>query len=411
MRGDASLGYDRLEAWLRDPASSVPAEPGRSTSDLEWWLAGARSRSAARPSVLWAFPGLARGIEAEEARDSDRFTRFDGFVPEAGPILDPSRTLRPVSPTSLEKAAKCPFRFFLEQGLGVKAIEEGKADADAWLDAATRGIELHDLFARVLRAVRNEKREPSLKIDRPRLLAWGTTRLAELKAEMPPPSEEVFARESQEFLGDLEAFIVAECEGRHGVAVGFEVSFGFRVEEEEDGSVEPLAREAPLVIDLGSRRRIVAHGRIDRINRVGDRAFEIVDYKTGRYWPDDWKGEFAGGTRLQHAMYGLAAQAALRETESDAVIVRGTYLFPSVRGHRRRKEIKAPPKAAVVRVLRDLADVIGDGAFAAADADGGCRWCDYAAACHAEGADRASGKITNEANAALDAYRRLRSHE
>ena len=53
-------------------------------------------------------------------------------------------------------------------------------------------------------------------------------------------------------------------------------------------------------------------GRMDRIDQVEPATFEILDYKTGKFWRDGWKGAFAGGARLQHALYGLAAVELLK---------------------------------------------------------------------------------------------------
>lgn len=419
---DATLTYDDLKKWLGEPASAVPRTAAQAVSDAGWWLAqvlvtpklpgaagseGGKSRDA----ILRAHPSLVNGIRAEEQRASDAFTEFDGLVSVAGPVLDPSRADRPVSATTLESAAKCPLRFFLERGLGVRVIEEGRAEEDAWLDPLTRGSELHALFARVMRAARDEKRKPSLKTDQPRLRKWGQQRLEELREEMPPPSDEVFTRESRDFLDDLDAFIEAECEGRHGEdPVGFEVAFGFPLEDKE--GKEPLASEEPVAVDLGDKRRIVLHGRIDRINRVAPGQYEVIDYKTGGYWPDDWQGEFAGGTRLQHALYGVAAASLLKRTDPKAGVVQGIYVFPAVKGYRHQKRIDAPSKAKLASLLRDLADVIGKGAFAPADGEGACRWCDFTAACHATDVTRAASKRDNPANAVLEPYRRLRDdHE
>ena len=60
------------------------------------------------------------------------------------------------SVTELEQLAECPFRFFLKRGLGVRPIDEGERDKDIWLDPLTRGSELHDLYATLLRRVRDE---------------------------------------------------------------------------------------------------------------------------------------------------------------------------------------------------------------------------------------------------------------
>jgi ATP-dependent helicase/nuclease subunit B len=165
------------------------------------------------------------------------------------------------------------------------------------------------------------------------------------------------------------------------------------------------------VIDLGEKRRILVHGKIDRINRVGPGDYEVADYKTGGYWPDDWKGRFAGGTRLQHALYGVAAAALLKARDPKARVSRGVYLFPAVKGHRCRKVIPAPTKTELVSVLRDLVDVIGNGAFLSADAEEKCQWCDFGAACHAKDVSRASSKIDGDSSPALDSYRRLRGHQ
>ena len=409
MRGDVSLTYEKLVDCLGEPASAVPEAPGAAPTDAAWWLAGAAKTAAAKPRVLAAFAPLANGIEAETARQSDQFTAYDGHVPAAGPILDASQHGRGTSATALERAATCPFQHFLREGLGVRPIEEGRVDADVWLDPLTKGSELHALFARFMRAMRDEKRRPSLKADLARLLAWGRERLEQLNVEMPAPSAEVCSRESREFLDDLEAFLVAECEGRHGIdPVGFEVGFGSAPDTAEG---EPLASEEPLVLGLGHSRELRLHGRIDRINRLGPGEYEAVDYKTGSFWAPNWEGTFARGTRLQHAIYGVAAAPLLRPIDPKARVTRGRYLFPAVKGRGRHKSIPAPSKAKLIEVIRDLSDVLGSGAFVSADKDDACRWCDFAAACHPDAVEGTERKLDNPENAVLEPYRRLRNHE
>ena len=407
QRQDPSLTYKDLQGALKEAASSVPFTPEGARTDAAWWLAN-DGAPGAREAILRAFPSLQRGLDAERQRQSPAFTAFDGFVPEAGAVLDPARTGRPVSATTLEAAAACPLRFFMREGLGVRPIEEGEADRDLWLDPRTRGGELHALYARVMRAARAEKRAVAREVDQPRLRAWGRERLEALRREMPPPSEEVFARESREFLDDLDAFITAECEGRHGTdPIGFEVAFGFPLEDAEG---EALASADPVALEMDEARRLVLHGRIDRINRLEGHEYEVADYK-GSYWRDAWTGRFRGGTRLQHALYGVAAAALLKRIDARARVVRGTYLFPSVKGHRATKVIPAPSLEELREILRDLSDVIGSGAFAPADREDACTWCEYGAACHATDIEAAGTKVNDDQNEALEAYRKLRSHD
>jgi ATP-dependent helicase/nuclease subunit B len=404
QQGNAALTYRDLSTYLGEPASSVPAPGEDAATDAAWWLAH-RDAAGAEAAILHAFPSLERGRVAERERASDQFTAYDGLVPQAGAALDPSRSPRPVSATTLEAAAKCPLRFFMRYGLGVRPIEEGKADGDAWLAPMTKGSERHALYARIMRVIRAERRMPSLETDGPLLRRWGVERLDELKTEMPPPSEEVFARESREFLEDLDAFMRAECEGRHGAGIGFEVSFGFPV---APGTEEPLARPSPLVIDIGDGRRLVLHGWIDRINKIGPSRYEVADYK-GSYWQEDWDGEFAGGTRLQHAIYGAAAVPALRTDDPKARVVRGAYLFPTVKGRWMKKVIEAPSTSKLEEVLRAVADVIGSGVFAPADGKNACTWCEFRPACHTDTGVTAA-KVGDEDNELLAPYRALRSH-
>lgn len=73
---------------------------------------------------------------------------------------------------------------------------------------------------------------------------------------------------------------------------------------------EALARPEPVEIDLGGGLTFRIAGRIDRIDKVGPSEFQILDYKTGGFWRDDWKGTFNGGRRLQHALYSRRSRFA-----------------------------------------------------------------------------------------------------
>src|SRR6185436_12368508 len=135
------------------------------------------------------------------------------------------------SVTELERAAECPFRFFLKRGLGLRPIDERERDKDVWLDPPTRGIALHDLYAALLRRCRDEHRRPNRKKDGPWLRSLAEARLMELQREMPPATAEILDRESNEFLSDVQLFVDAECEQAEATPIGLEVSFGRPLED------------------------------------------------------------------------------------------------------------------------------------------------------------------------------------
>ncbi len=408
LRPGGEASYADLDAALGEPASPAPATPALALHDAGWWLAGLRGAGAdGRAAVAAAFPALARGEAAEVARLGPRFSAHDGHVPEAGPRLDPRRSSRPVSATTLEDLAGCPFRFFLERGLGLDPVQDAEPEPDRWLDPLTRGGALHALYAAIMREIRARGERPDPARHGPRLRQLGQDKLAALRALFPPPSERVFEHEARAVLRDLDAFLALEAGAVGREPVGFEVGFGTRGAAEE-----PLGRAEPVTIDLGEDLRFLLRGSIDRVDRLADGSYEIVDYKTGRPWlPGGLDATFAGGRQLQHALYTLAARDLLRAADPAPRVSWGSYYFPTVRG---RGELRRRPQGdpALVRsVLADLLDVVAAGAFVhTVDAED-CRYCEFARACGPDPAGRAAAKAGHADNAVLQPYLRLRARE
>jgi ATP-dependent helicase/nuclease subunit B len=400
--------YDRLVEELGEPVSAVPAQPDQALSDAGWWLAGLRKADAsALPFVREGFPALAQGAVAEAARDSDVFTAYDGLVPEAGPILDPRVSGAAASATGLEDLAKCPFRYFLQRGLGLDTVDESEPNPDVWLDPMTRGSILHELFATIMREIRDRQETPDPARHGARLRELGLVALAAHRALVPPPSDGVYEREERDLLNDLALFLRFETEdSRHRQALGFEVAFGGATEG------EALGRREPVTIDLGDGLRFKLRGRIDRLDKLADGTYEAVDYKTGSaFLPGGLSATFAGGRQLQHALYALAAVELLRETDGQARVV-GSYYFPTRRGSRERQVRSASTQAEAAEVLRDLFDLLAAGAFVhTPDEDEDCRFCDFSRACGQKAAERAKVKVDQTENEALEAYRKLNAHD
>ena len=142
---------------------------------------------------------------------------------------------------------------------------------------------------------------------------------------------------------------------------------------------------------------------MDRIDRLADGRYEVVDYKTGRYWPDAWTGTFGGGRVLQHALYVLAARELLRPQE---VVAGGDY-FPTARGRGERVTRPLAEPVRLAAVLRDLFEVVRTGAFGHTPESDDCHYCEFKRACGPEPHARAESKL---AAPALAAYRRLIAH-
>ena len=225
---------------------------------------------------------------------------------------------------------------------------------------------MHDLYAALLRRARDENRGVTPQ-DRAWLISLAQERLRKLNQEMPAATAEILERESRDFLADVELFLEEESRGSGSTPIGFEVAFGRPLGDDDN---EPLARSEPVEVDLGDGITFRIAGRIDRIDQVGNGEFEVLDYKTGGYWPDSWQGVFRGGSRLQHALYGLAAAELLKTRYTNPKIIAGVYYFSSHKGRLERVRIPTPARPAIEAVLGDLRDLIIKGEFIRTADDG-----------------------------------------
>jgi hypothetical protein len=269
--GDWTRSYQDMKRALGEPVSSLPLTRDVAATESAWWLRSiVGTGDEGVGAVEASFGALAGGRKAGEERESERFTEFDGFVPDAGKVLDPCAAGNSFSVTDLEGAATCPYRFFLKRGLGLRPVDERERDKDVWLDPLTRGSELHEIYATVLRRCRDAGRRPDVKKDADWLKQLAQDALARLNREMPPATAEIFERETQDFLADVELFLEGESEPSSSEPIGFEVSFGRPLEDD----IEVLARAEPVEIDLGGGLTFRIAGRIDRIDKVGQDAGE-----------------------------------------------------------------------------------------------------------------------------------------
>ena len=398
----AEMRYSHLEKYLEDPVTCLPADREASLCDADWWLAGSRGGgSAAQPALSLLRPEIGRGYHAEQMRNGEEFSEYDGLVPQAGTDLDPRRPDRKQSASGLERYANCPFRYFLEKGLGVEPPNDDEPDTNQWLDPMTRGSLLHDIYRDFLRTLRTANRRASAT-DWDSLWQIATKAIADLRATLPPGSEFVFDSEKNQIENDLRLFLKLESERSESIPVALEVPFGFGPGTADPD--EPLSRDEAIEIKIGAGETVRLRGRIDRIDRLGDGTYEVIDYKTGRLRPDEYSTNFGSGTLLQHALYGMAAKNLLG---SGAQVAQSTYWFSTEKAW--GEQVSKPGFLDVLPVLRDLSTAIATGVFVRGGKGLGCRYCEYSAACLSGETDAAAQKW-NSAHPGMQALRRLADH-
>ena len=116
---------------------------------------------------------------------------------------------------------------------------------------------------------------------------------------------------------------------------------------------------------------IVVTGRIDQVNRIGKKEFEIVDYKTGK--PKDAK---KSADDIQLSIYALAAREVL-EIEPARLVFYNLMTNEAVATTRDEKSLKATKQK-----ISEVADLIRAKRFAP-NPSYGCATCDYKPLCPA----------------------------
>jgi ATP-dependent helicase/nuclease subunit B len=382
---------------LRDglpPASEQEAALGE--------LQGARARGqpvAAHP-VATADPALRDALTLMAARASDRVTAYDGnlaTLAEAGVDLAPAL---PVSPTTLEAWARCPFSYFVRHVLGVREVEA--LEEELSLRPTDRGVLVHA----VLETVVGE------------LVRSG---------DVPEPGEPWSVAALARLVEELDARCAAtEADGEVGLALHWELEQR-RLRRRMDGFVDldhaarsehgvrptatelPFGREQPFAVTLADGRQLAVWGVIDRVD-AGPDCVAVVDYKTGRA-RSGWKGDpFSGGIRLQLPIYGLAARELLGRPDADLVAEYWHLHDQHAERGRLAVDLGPPTLARLAEVLAEIVDGMAAGLFVA-HPDEPDPWrhrsCAY---CDPDGADTATlwGQWQHKRlDPTVAAYRRL----
>ncbi|MBD3232637.1 MAG: hypothetical protein GF315_02825 [candidate division Zixibacteria bacterium] len=416
LSGNAEGDYEQFINWVSDPVSFAPGSPSRCIDSTEWWiwkLSGDKSYSNAQAILHEQFPHLKRGAIAMEARGSDRFNEYDGYVPEAGADHDPTRPDAPVlSASRLETLGRCPMEYFFRYVLGIELPEEFEIDPSVWLDALQKGELLHSVFKTFMYQLRSQDSLPVFKRDLKLLHDILDREIEKWREIQPPPNIDVYNQQVKELRTAAMIFLYEEedyC--KDYIPLYFEASLGLKPEEEGT----PLDVDEPVEIMLPSRKVIRARGRIDRIDEVkGSDSKQLIvwDYKTGSARSYDLLDPFMNGRRIQNVLYLEMLKSRLRQLKSPARIKKFGYYFVSQREHGERIEWDADQLEQGKEALQHLCDLMASGCFPFTDNPDDVKFSDYIFTVNsvADLASCAADKLQNPDNAVLNPFTTLRDY-
>ena len=304
---------------LEDSLSSIHVPADSHEYDLQRLLQWKREHPSdgsggnrASPHPLVKDGPLARAAQMGRSRAGRAFSEFDGNLSSvAGKARFALNLGRyPLSPTSLETWAVCPFRYFLAHVLHLSALDDPEEETN--ISRLNRGSLVHEILERFA-----EEAESTGALPVPGQ-TWGeesAQRLRQIAQEVFGEYERrnvtgkqlLWQVEKQNILADLDLFLARDAELRamYGSARTIpEAKFGRGEEWQEavDGDTQ-----------------ISFRGKIDRIDlNSGGVPALIVDYKTGSSASSIKALDtdpIDKGRRLQLGAYSLAAKRRFPQAE------------------------------------------------------------------------------------------------
>lgn len=412
LSGNREGDLEDFLRWLPAPASFAPTGPENCIDEAEWWLwriCGGDTALSAQAAISENFPHLGRGMEARIARQSDAFTEYDGFVPEAGRDIDPaSPDARPLSASALEKLGSCPMDYFFSYVLGIETPEEFEPAEEGWLDRQQKGSLLHGVFREFMSEVSRRGFPPRRERDGELMKAVLQSHVDYWREEVPSQDEESFERDALELERAAGIFLFEEEQSCRDTPSYFEVAIGMPAE----GEGTPIDTEEPAEIILADGSRVKAKGRIDRVDLIAgsESAFCVIDYKTGSAYGYLQADPFRKGRKVQCLLYLKALQSRLDEVIPGARAELFRYFFPGVREHGERFEWSRGELETADEPLSLLCEMMRTGCFPFSDDEGDVKFsrCTEAFGDLEAAAADTKRKMAGGGDDALDTFRRLR---
>jgi ATP-dependent helicase/nuclease subunit B len=381
----------REDLEIKRPEKYAPSfKSSHAITRSDAWLSE-REAEGYRPAVEAGFPSLAAGAEARRQRSSPVLTRYDGYLGAETPELSLTDG-KILSASRLERLASCPHRYFLQDVLHVRPLDDVDEDDQAWLDAREFGSLVHEVLCEFMRTMKERGERPAWDRHRDDLHVLAEESAREVRTRIPPETEMAYQADVQRLKRTTDVFLAADSSADYQQALEFEMRFGW----DSDSPRYPN----PVTLDLGEGVVIRLRGSIDRVDVTRD-GFVVWDYKTGSSAPFDRSDLFAG-EKLQWALYALAYRSMLEGLPTSHRVARSGYFFVSERESGRRMLQRVPAASEIGRRLGPLVSMARNGAFfhfqRLDKKSSPCRFCDFKSICEKErrGADTLEPALGSE---------------
>lgn len=398
-------------------------EPGMEPLDAQHPWSRSAHRMASVSQALQGRPQLLAGLVAESSSTGrtvlggigtiasrakrDVFGEFEGLLTSEAAQADLSRRFDARhlwSPSQLEEYGSCPFRFFSNQLLKLRA----PTDIAVANDVGRRGSILHQVLAEVHQKLATQQSQlPEEEASRDALAEQFRRALQEEIEARPLSGLEEALREIERREIDSWALRYADQEINYRRRweeldqpprpAYFEVRFGPEVASSAEESVSPLSQPIPFELDLGEQQ-IRITGQIDRIDvgRIGQlTVFNVIDYKSGRSEIIFKQEHLQTGKQLQLPLYALAAEELLLADQQAEAMSVGYWSVQKSGFEKSALNLKLPTgngleasaewqqiREQLIATLRRLVQGVQQAQFPVFNAEEHCTsWCEYRTIC------------------------------
>ncbi|OLO25566.1 hypothetical protein BTR23_24695 [Alkalihalophilus pseudofirmus] len=363
---------EELAKVLQSDVHFIQKEAENVLHESEWWATQLWSNHQMDVELYRQEPyrHLMQAQVARYARRNDLFTEFDGRIEYDHGSHDPRKNENmKITTSKLEMLGTCPYKYFLKHILYVEEEQVEEFDMYKWLTPPTRGSLLHEVFERFYEQIKASKQKPKVEEHIDVIIDIADQVLQKERESNPPPSEIIYLLERQEILESCSVFLKAEEEASDdGEPLFFEYHFG-------------IGGQDPATIDLSNGESIRLSGKIDRVDRLANGLYAIIDYKTGSSYGYSDKAYFNGGRKLQHSLYALAFEKLF--AHKNAQVSSSTYFFPTLKGQGERIERKhsAQEREQFLTIVEHLCELLAKGHFPYTDSVEDCKYCDFKMVC------------------------------
>jgi len=367
--GDKQKDYSDFYSSFPETSGFVPGKLQEILDSADWFLYSARQNFLdIAPLFERFYPALSEGFYAARQREQEELNRFNGKVNVEPDRVDPrlNRGLI-MSSSRLELIAFCPYLYFLKYVLKIVPPKEMVENPGVWLEPSEKGIIFHQIFEKFYGELKKASSDgtfipPSYENHWHTLEEIALFQLKQKRKRLAPPNNLVYQHESKEILDSCRFFLHCEEKKYKGeIPAYLELAFGTR-----DNRNGGLGKIRAVELSLPGGKAISFQGKIDRIDKIDEDTYRIIDYKTGTPYELSRSKYFQNGKQIQHALYALSLKIILAKAGISEFpkIAEAGYYFPTLNGQGRQYFYGEERRERVLEIIDILLDIVARGDFA-----------------------------------------------